>query len=960
MHCPIVKWYLLSTIFLFDISLNFINCQTCTPLNTWPIIKPNWSNCSVLSDGTFTINNIHAECMLLNVPIHWNLSNLTTCTETIQIYVKRYFLLGYEHISHHLWRIPGGGGIPVSSLEFEAVTVVGALNGSVSVYVTDKRSVGESSRLECPTSIVQNFTGCLSFIKENEYRLKQNTYTNTAHDLEYVLNVVMGKNRENLKTNQRVILMGSSQGTYLLQRYLHVTQESEQVDAVIFDSVLPPDTTRLVYGDKYLNYIFLDLFTRCSQDQQGCAKYFEDNNPLRALYTYKMNEDFFDNSSCLYLLKTNTTELANKMSFILFPEAMQLLPALIYRINRCNQDDQNVLKNFLNVTQPPEQDGAIGYSILVELNNNLAELWSPLNLEEKNPTCEYLKGISSNTFTSTNVMPDIYCEIEKTKILGYPTDQYYRKYPTKKTNIPMLLLHGDMDQALPLSIPRNFFKQYSMINPNFIYIEMPRTGHTALGGSPMVDEEGTCGWNIAVSFMLSPTFEPDRSCLKKISPIDFAGTTTKAKQIAIQYFGTDNIWVLKMNQNGCTNFEDLSNEIIYEIFDFLDTYQAYEIFSNLNIRFRNLLTLSDLSINVNIFNISKLSFEQHYEQFFKYNTHRIHSLYISNPIVIDLIFASIKNDILLTRLRILCLKNIDLNDCKDFFDYLVLLPQLSTLIIYSYKKDCDRIIIYDKLFRLPALKYCKLSLNDSSNFPWEVFSTAYDTVSPIEHLIIDCNVYFNELLHILPYVPHLRRLSIKSLTSSYGQVPHKFSFTLNNLTHVSIELHLINFDQFQPFMTNLFKNLQVLYISTSMDNEYINAQRWEDLIATHMPHLRIFDIQHKTSLFNNIINGETCRDLMNRFATLFWTKRKWFFTHQLYYLERSNYGVFYSIQPYSLLKEFVTCFEDLSDELIYEIFELLKFDHVYKAFYSLNARFYNLIVNSTVPIEINLSSISIL
>ncbi|CAF1233138.1 unnamed protein product [Adineta steineri] len=84
-----------------------------------------------------------------------------------------------------------------------------------------------------------------------------------------------------------------------------------------------------------------------------------------------------------------------------------------------------------------------------------------------------------------------------------------------------------------------------------------------------------------------------------------------------------------------------------------------------------------------------------------------------------------------------------------------------------------------------------------------------------------------------------------------------------------------------------------------MDNEYINAQRWEDLIATHMPHLRIFDIQHKTSLFGNIINGETCQDLMNRFATLFWTKRKWFFTHQLYYLDSSNYGVFYSIQPYS-------------------------------------------------------------
>jgi pimeloyl-ACP methyl ester carboxylesterase len=198
-------------------------------------------------------------------------------------------------------------------MEFEAISVVSALNGSLSIYVTDKRGVGQSSYLECPTSIIKNFTACLPYIRENDYRLKQNTYTNTAHDLEYVLNVVMGKNRENLKVNQRVILMPSSQGTYLIQRYLQVTENAEQVDAVIIDSVLPSDITRLIPGDKYLNYIFLDLFTRCSQDNEGCAKYFEDHNPLRALYTYKMNEDLQDSSSCLYLLKTNTTDLANKV-----------------------------------------------------------------------------------------------------------------------------------------------------------------------------------------------------------------------------------------------------------------------------------------------------------------------------------------------------------------------------------------------------------------------------------------------------------------------------------------------------------------------------------------------------------------------------------------------------------------------------------------------------------------------
>ncbi|CAF3834303.1 unnamed protein product, partial [Adineta steineri] len=59
-----------------------------------------------------------------------------------------------------------------------------------------------------------------------------------------------------------------------------------------------------------------------------------------------------------------------------------------------------------------------------------------------------------------------------------------------------------------------------------------------------------------------------------------------------------------------------------------------------------------------------------------------------------------------------------------------------------------------------------------------------------------------------------------------------------------------------------------------------------------------------------------------------------------------------------LPKEVITCFEDLSNELIYEIFELLDCHHVYQAFYSLNTRFYNLITNSTLPIEVNLSSIS--
>jgi hypothetical protein len=146
-----------------------------------------------------------------------------------------------------------------------------------------------------------------------------------------------------------------------------------------------------------------------------------------------------------------------------------------------------------------------------------------------------------------------------------------------------------MDQALPVPISRHFSKQYSLVNSNFTYIEMPRTGHTATGKSreifstrnfknlnvglvPMADEEGSCGWILAMTFILSPTFEPDRSCLKKILPIDFAGTTMNSKKSAIQFFGTENIWGIEMPNGTITN---LAINIQYTFSIFISIFIIY-------------------------------------------------------------------------------------------------------------------------------------------------------------------------------------------------------------------------------------------------------------------------------------------------------------------------------------------------------------------------------------------------
>jgi hypothetical protein len=90
----------------------------------------------------------------------------------------------------------------------------------------------------------------------------------------------------------------------------------------------------------------------------------------------------------------------------------------------------------------------------------------------------------------------------------------------------------------------------------------------------MIDEEGSCGWNLAMTFILSPTFEPDRSCLKKILPLDFAGTTMKSKQSAIQLFGTDNIWGT-INPNG--TIKNIAINIKYTFSIFISIFIVYLI-----------------------------------------------------------------------------------------------------------------------------------------------------------------------------------------------------------------------------------------------------------------------------------------------------------------------------------------------------------------------------------------------
>ncbi|CAF4218064.1 unnamed protein product, partial [Adineta steineri] len=84
-----------------------------------------------------------------------------------------------------------------------------------------------------------------------------------------------------------------------------------------------------------------------------------------------------------------------------------------------------------------------------------------------------------------------------------------------------------------------------------------------------------------------------------------------------------------------TQFEHLANELIYDIFDYLDFYHIYTSFFNLNFRFRSLLIDSTLPLNINLFLMSKTTFNQYNEDIIKPNQQRIDIFRVKNYYMFD-------------------------------------------------------------------------------------------------------------------------------------------------------------------------------------------------------------------------------------------------------------------------------------------------------------------------------------
>ncbi|CAF1334247.1 unnamed protein product [Adineta ricciae] len=326
-----------------------------------------------------------------------------------------------------------------------------------------------------------------------------------------------------------------------------------------------------------------------------------------------------------------------------------------------------------------------------------------------------------------------------------------------------------------------------------------------------------------------------------------------------------------------TYFEDLSTEIIFEIFEYLDFCHTFKTFSGLNYRFYRLFHDPLFPIKIELSSMSKLTFQHYYTNNVIPHQQKIKSLQVSSAFMVDSIFSPNSAPLKLVQLKQLTLHNV--SESKYFYNLLQYIPTLSniTSLILTCKHQVEnKSLIYEQIFRIPRLKYCRVSFDKTNKY--DLLPLATNEFSPIETFIINDRCSFSEFYIFLSYVPKLRRLTIPNLSKDFKEQITSYTIPLKDLKYLSVDSDYIDFGQFEVMVRNIFPSVEVLHMKIEDFNEYFDANRWEQLVTDFIPHLRNFKL--KLSCYIDFFKSPNhCMKAIEQFNSTFWSERRWFFDH---------------------------------------------------------------------------------
>ncbi len=325
--------------------------------------------------------------------------------------------------------------------------------------------------------------------------------------------------------------------------------------------------------------------------------------------------------------------------------------------------------------------------------------------------------------------------------------------------------------------------------------------------------------------------------------------------------------------------ENLSNELFYEIFDYLDAWNVYNAFFNLNYYFNQLFNCSSLRLKIKRYYRSSNDVNTNiYNQIMLFNRHQLFSIDCLTLDKENEIILTIPFDVSFDHLESLFLESYEPKLLDLLLQKLIDLPRLFSLTMDTYNTSKDLGEIYQLIFRLPKLKHFSLSASDYkiANITISLPRAATNQISPIEYLIIHHPFTFKELSTVISYTPQLSRLEINNESERNGKSRMISSMTLSNLTYFSIDMFYLNFKKFESLITKIHSKLKVLYVRTvSYDMTYLDARRWEQLILQYLPQLEKFYLKYYVHFEKDSTSHMMHTNKLNEFFSSFWIERQW-------------------------------------------------------------------------------------
>lgn len=465
----------------------------------------NWKQC-LLEEGLLGVG---FECTGFSLPLF---HDDPEDSRTIDIAAKRIKAkTGKAH--NQLWLIEGGPGYSGTQ---DFISFMWNLHRKdelkdFDIYTLDHRGVGKSSPLECDTD--EDVNECIVRLHSQlGDALDAYSTTQSAHDLAALIS-------QTKEDNQRVFLWGGSYGSYLIQRFTHLYPNL--VDGIVLQEIANPDID-FSQWDASFNEVAKYLFAECDNNEDCAEKVGGDAWGLLDDLMNQLAQGHCSQSGI------NIKKAKNGLALLMYnPSLRNLIPAFVYRLNRCAPDDIVAIRDHFipNVINTGETKG---FSEALQHHVILSEMWK----YDAPPTAEEMQEVFDKALVNLGI------GIEFAE--GYDTWPRYER--DQYDNLPMqyagplLMMQGGLDPATPFSNVSDFPDRYNGLHQTFVYF--PLSTHNVLTSTPLEGGGETCGMSILLQFLDSPEQAIDRSCVAEVNPIPF----TVEDDLSTRLFGTSDLW----------------------------------------------------------------------------------------------------------------------------------------------------------------------------------------------------------------------------------------------------------------------------------------------------------------------------------------------------------------------------------------------------------------------------------